>query len=140
MKRIAVVGAVLVRDGRILAAQRGEGMSLAGRWEFPGGKIEPGETPQETLRREIAEELGCRIEIGELVARTEHVYDFGLVDLATYWCRLIAGEGNARAFFLALKGVHRVVIFAQQGLDPLAVQIHRAAVRLLLQRCFHHSL
>lgn len=92
MKRITVVGAVLVRDGRILAAQRGEGMSLAGCWEFPGGKIEPGETPQETLRREIVEELGCRIEIGELVARTEHVYDFGLVDLATYWCRLIAGE------------------------------------------------
>ncbi len=92
MKRIAVVGAVLVRDGRILAAQRGEGMSLAGRWEFPGGKIEPGETPQETLRREIVEELGCRIEIGELVARTEHAYDFGLVDLSTYWCRLIDGE------------------------------------------------
>lgn len=92
MKRITVVGAVLVRDGRILAAQRGEGMSLAGRWEFPGGKIEPGETPQETLRREIVEELGCRIEIGELVARTEHAYDFGLVDLSTYWCRLIDGE------------------------------------------------
>lgn len=92
MRRITVVGAVLVRDGRILAAQRGAGMSLAGKWEFPGGKIEPGETPEQSLRREIEEELGCEVTIGDRVCRTEHAYDFGLVDLATYWCQLTSGE------------------------------------------------
>lgn len=52
-KRINVVGAVLTQGTKILAAQRGEGMSLSGMWEFPGGKIEEGETPQEALRREL---------------------------------------------------------------------------------------
>ena len=92
MKRITVVGAVLVRDGRILAARRGPGMSLAGLWEFPGGKVEPGETHQQTLRREIHEELGCLVTVGAQLTRTEHSYDFGLVDLTTYWCTLESGE------------------------------------------------
>lgn len=91
-RRIHVVGAVLVRDGKILAARRGDGMSLAGMWEFPGGKIEAGETPQEALRRELEEELRCRAEIGERVETTEHEYDFGVVILTTYFCTLIEGE------------------------------------------------
>ena len=57
MRRITVVGAVIVRDGHILAARRGPKMSLAGLWEFPGGKVEPGEDPREALAREIREEL-----------------------------------------------------------------------------------
>lgn len=93
--RITVVGAVIVDDGRILAARRGPGKAQAGLWEFPGGKIEPGETPEQALRREIREELDCWIEVGDRLTRTEHRYDFGVVDLTTYWCTLAGGEPSA---------------------------------------------
>ncbi|MDL9978093.1 (deoxy)nucleoside triphosphate pyrophosphohydrolase [Microbacterium candidum] len=87
MERIEVVGAVIVRDGRILAARRGPGMSVPGVWEFPGGKIEPGETPEEALRRELVEELGCTVQVGDRVTSTDH----GHVTLTTYYCRLVEG-------------------------------------------------
>jgi 8-oxo-dGTP diphosphatase len=58
-----VVGAAIMRDGRVLAARRTFPAEAAGRWEFPGGKVEPGETPSDALVREIAEELGCTIEV-----------------------------------------------------------------------------
>lgn len=90
-KQINVVGAVVVKDGTILCAQRGPSGSLAGLWEFPGGKIEPGETPQQALAREIDEELRCRVEVGTRVAETTHEYDFGIVTLTTFRCDLIAG-------------------------------------------------
>ena len=90
-KRIVVVGAVIFSDGKIFATKRGEGMSLQGMWEFPGGKIENGETPQQALVREIQEELGAVVSVGELVTTTEHEYDFGIVELTTYRCSLISG-------------------------------------------------
>ncbi len=58
------MAAALIRDGTVLIAQRDHPAELAGRWEFPGGKAERGETPQAALVREIGEELGCRIEVG----------------------------------------------------------------------------
>lgn len=90
--QIVVVGAVLVRDGRILAARRSESMQLPGLWEFPGGKIEDGETPEEALRRELEEELLCTAEVGDHIETTTHEYDFGFVTLSTYLCTLIDGE------------------------------------------------
>lgn len=90
-KQINVVGAVIVRDGTILCAQRGKG-SLAGMWEFPGGKIEPDETPVEALRRELVEELKIDVEVGEKVVTTSYEYDFGIVTLTTFYCRLDDGE------------------------------------------------
>ena len=88
---IEVVGAVIVDNGLVLCAQRGPHGALAGLWEFPGGKVEPDETAQGALEREIAEELGCVVEVGDEVTTTSHVYDFGVVSLTTFWCRLVAG-------------------------------------------------
>ncbi len=62
-ERQQVVGAAIVRDGRVLAARRTAPAAAAGRWEFPGGKVEPGEAPEGALVREVAEELGCRVEV-----------------------------------------------------------------------------
>jgi len=61
--RTPVVGAAIIRDGRVLAARRTSPAAAAGRWEFPGGKVEPGETREAALVREVAEELGCRVEV-----------------------------------------------------------------------------
>ncbi|QGU01749.1 CTP pyrophosphohydrolase [Corynebacterium kalinowskii] len=91
-KRIEVTGAVIVRDGKVLCARRGEGKSLAGYWEFPGGKIEPGETPEESLARELKEELLCDAEVGSHITTTEHEYDFAIIVLSTYYCTLVKGE------------------------------------------------
>lgn len=91
-KHIHVVGAVIVEDGKILCAQRGATKTLAYKWEFPGGKIEEGETPQAALKREIDEEMDCVIEIGEAIETTVYEYDFGFVHLTTFYCHLISGK------------------------------------------------
>jgi 8-oxo-dGTP diphosphatase len=85
-----VVGAAIVRDGRVLAARRTTPAEAAGRWEFPGGKVEPGETPDEALVREVVEELGCTVDVvrwlPERVAiGTRHV-------LTVAVARLVSGE------------------------------------------------
>ncbi|TGN63871.1 (deoxy)nucleoside triphosphate pyrophosphohydrolase [Nocardioides eburneiflavus] len=93
MKRtIEVVGAVIVRDGLVYCVQRGPDGSLPGMWEFPGGKVEPGEDEITALTREIQEELLCEVKVGNKVTTTAHDYDFGTVRLTTYYCDLIAGE------------------------------------------------
>lgn len=69
---IPVVTALIQREGKILVGQRPKGQSLAGVWEFPGGKIEIGESPEEALRRELQEELGIEAQIGHLALATTH--------------------------------------------------------------------
>ena len=91
-KDIHVVGAVIIEKGKILCAQRGKNMSLPLLWEFPGGKIEKGESPNEALQREIKEEMLCEIEIGDQVEHTVYEYDFGIVNLTTFECKLIKGR------------------------------------------------
>lgn len=79
---IPVVAGFLKKDGRILVGQRPENNSLAGLWEFPGGKIELGESPEEALARELSEELGIEANIGELKLSVTHSYnDVGIVIL-----------------------------------------------------------
>ena len=92
MKRtIDVVAAVIVKEDLELYVQRGPGGSLPGLWEFPGGKIESGETPQQALAREITEELKFKVAVGEKVTTTIHEYDFGIVNLSTFYCELVEG-------------------------------------------------
>ena len=91
MKMIKVVAAV-IRDGdKIFATQRGYG-DLKGGWEFPGGKIEEGETPQEALKREIMEELDTEIEVGELIDTIEYDYPEFHLSMGCYWCSVVCGE------------------------------------------------
>jgi 8-oxo-dGTP diphosphatase len=91
VERLEVVGAVIVEAGRVFCTQRGTG-PLAGLWEFPGGKVEPGETAREALAREIREELGCSIDAGQEVARTTYRYPFGDVTLTTFLCTIRTGS------------------------------------------------
>ena len=89
MQPLVVVAAV-IRDGeRVLACRRASGRDAAGLWEFPGGKVEDGESPEAALIREIAEELGVRIHVGPLLDRTVTPRADGhAIDLACYDCRL----------------------------------------------------
>lgn len=89
--RFNVVGAVIVNNERVLAAKRRPGGSLPHMWEFPGGKIEDGESPREALAREIGEELLVDVRVGEEIVSTTHDYEFGVVTLTTYYCELRSG-------------------------------------------------
>src|SRR5690625_6092693 len=91
-KQIKVVAAVFTRNGTVLAAKRGTDKALPGLWESPGGKIEPGESAEQALRRELAEELRVDVEVGEYLTTTVHEYDFGTVSLSTYFVDLPAAE------------------------------------------------
>lgn len=96
MGAIAVTAGIIERDGRVLLARRGSGGPLAGKWEFPGGKIEPGETPEECLARELREELGIETLVGERVATSIYDYGRGAIELLAYRVRILAGEPEPR--------------------------------------------
>ena len=85
---IAVVGAALVRHGRVLAARRSQPVQLAGGWEFPGGKVEDGESDATALVRELHEELGVTVEVGALLGAAAE----GPIQLTLYAARLVNGD------------------------------------------------
>ena len=90
-KRIEVVAGILLKAGRIFATRRGKG-EFKGGWEFPGGKIEPGETPQEALIRELREELAVEVSVGELLCVVEHDYPAFHLTMHCFLCEIASGE------------------------------------------------
>ena len=88
MKRIEVVAAIIRKEGKIFATQRGYG-EWKDWWEFPGGKMEPGETPEEALKREIREELSTEICVDELLCTVEYDYPKFHLTLHCYLCSLV---------------------------------------------------
>ena len=95
MKIIKVVAAIICNDmerkSKIFATARGYG-DLKGGWEFPGGKVEPGETPQQALKREIMEELSTDIKVGELIDTIEYDYPTFHLSMDCFWAEVITGQ------------------------------------------------
>ena len=89
---VVVAAAVVIRDGCVLLTRRTEGQHLAGLWEFPGGKLEDGESPEEALVRECREECGIEVEVAEILDVTHHRYPEKDVLLLFYRCELRTGE------------------------------------------------
>ena len=88
-KIIKVVGAIIENDNsEILCALRSKDMSLSGFWEFPGGKIENGESPEKTITKEIYEKLGCKVEFSSLFSATTYEYDNYILNLIVAKCKL----------------------------------------------------
>ena len=90
---LLVAAAVIQRDGRILITRRQAGTHLAGLWEFPGGKIAPGESPEDALRREIHEELGATVIVGEIIETVDWQYPGTRLRLLFFRCGV---EGEPR--------------------------------------------
>ncbi len=90
-RKIRVVGAMLEQDGKYLITQRPATASLPMLWEFPGGRVEPGESDEKALARELAEEMGISVDVGERVIHVEHGYPSYDIDFCVYRCRLRSG-------------------------------------------------
>ena len=91
MKTVRVVAAIIIHENKIFATQRGYGEFKDG-WEFPGGKIEPGETPQEALVREIKEELDIEIEVKDFLETVEYDYPEFHLSMDCFFCTIKSGE------------------------------------------------
>lgn len=123
MKTVHVVAA-LIRDGnRIFATQRGYGDNKDG-WEFPGGKIESGETPQQALQREIREELDTEVAVGDLLTTIEYDYPAFHLSMQCFWCQIVAGtpvlKEHEAARWLDLESIDSVAwLPADQSIIPL---------------------
>ena len=89
---IQVTAAIVVESGKVLIAKRNPEARLPNLWEFPGGKIEPGEPPEQCLKRELYEEFEIHVRVGERVGASVHTYDFGTVELIVFKARLVGGK------------------------------------------------
>jgi 8-oxo-dGTP diphosphatase len=97
LKTIRVVAALVEHEGRYLITQRRENAVLPLLWDFPGGRVEEGESDEAALAREVAERLGARVEVGQLISFVNHPYEKYAVDLFLYECKLLTRELHCRA-------------------------------------------
>ena len=128
LKAIKVVAAIIKKDNEIFATQRGYG-DFKGGWEFPGGKIEAGENPEQALIREIKEELAAEIEVGELLHTVEFDYPTFHLTMHCFVCALVSGE-------LELKEHQAAKWLTKETLDsvewlPADVEVAEKVKRLL---------
>lgn len=112
MKTIRVAAAVIREKDRIFATARGYG-EYKGGWEFPGGKIEKGETPEEALKREIMEELDTEIEVKDLIDTIEYDYPSFHLSMDCFWCKRVKGD-------LVLKEAQEARWLKREELDSVA--------------------
>ena len=87
-----VTCAIIEKDCKILIARRAADQKLAGKWEFPGGKVEDGESPEECLKRELEEEFGIQVEVGEFITSSKQHYDHISIELMAFRTKYISGE------------------------------------------------
>lgn len=111
MKTIRVVAAIIFNQGKVFATQRGYGEFKDG-WEFPGGKIEPGETPEEAIKREIKEELDTEIEIVKFLDTVEYDYPKFHLSMDCFICKVVSGD-------LVLKEHEAVKWLTKENLDSV---------------------
>ena len=112
-KAIDVVAALIIKDDKIFLVKRATGDSnLLGKWEFPGGKIEEGETPQEALVREIKEELEAEIEVGQLIDTIEYDYPNFHLSMDCFWAEIKSGQ-------LVLKEAEAAKWLSREELDSV---------------------
>jgi 8-oxo-dGTP diphosphatase len=92
---IRVVAAVIAKEGRYLITQRRPAAVLPLLWEFPGGRVEPGESDADALKREVYHRIAVQIEVGDLISYVSHPYEHYVVDLHLYDCRVVSGDLRA---------------------------------------------
>ena len=90
-RELFVVAGAIIKNGKVFAAQRGNSGKTAFKWEFPGGKINPGETPEQALARELQEELSINVKVHELIYQVIDEYEDVILHIDTYRCELISG-------------------------------------------------
>lgn len=125
------VAAAILMDGhgRVLLTQRPERGANARKWEFPGGKLREGESPEECLRRELGEELGIQVEVGEIFQVVSHGYTWGSILLLAYLCRWTGGEIRLSEHMACQwTEIHRVPEFDLADADrPIAEKLSRCS-------------
>lgn len=87
-----VTAAIMIKEGKVFIARRGPGGSLPGAWEFPGGKVERGETPEECLKREMFEEFGVLVDVSDFYCESAYHYDHGAFNLLCYLTEHVSGD------------------------------------------------
>lgn len=123
---VIVTAGIVEREGKVLIAQRRRGSDLAYKWEFPGGKIEPGESPEQCIERELHEELGIEVRAGDIYHAFFHDYPESRVLLLCYRCAIVDGEPRAleceSVRWVDLKGLRELYDGRMVGADVRLVE------------------